>query len=102
MTGAGDTPRESPQATTEPTDDRRDSETSAEFLVEEFGVEAADAAALVSEDSKAAEEIMQHEYERERNKDPLENVPTPKDHDFDATERVHKHMHKEVVRVDKD
>lgn len=82
-------------------DDQQAKERSAEFLVEQFDVQTQDAAALVAEDAAEAENIEEHEYERQRSKDPLQDVPTPDSPDMDPMERVNKHMHKDVVRVGK-
>ncbi len=77
-------------------EDRRTREENAGFLVDEFGINAPEAADLVANDAGDAEAITEHEFEREREKDPLEDVPAPEDPDQGPVERVGHHMQKEV------
>lgn len=76
-------------------------ERNAEFLVEEFDIHTHEAATLVTDIEPDAERIEAHERQRQREDDPLEEVPAPDTPDMSPDERVQKHMHKEVVRVKK-
>lgn len=80
---------------------RSTEERNAEFLVEEFDIQAHDAATLVTDTVPDAEYVEAHERQRQREDDPLEDVPAPDTPDVSPKERVQKHMHKEVVRVKK-
>ena len=48
------------------------------FLVDEFGVAPAAAAELIAGDGDNEKRLLQAEFAREREIDPLANVPTPK------------------------
>ncbi|WP_196259708.1 hypothetical protein [Pelagibacterium limicola] len=78
-------------------DGRAAKEQSADFLVTEFGVAVPNAADLVADDEKEAEEITEAEFEKERERDPLEDVPSPESPDPDYAKQPGHHMQKEVL-----
>lgn len=75
-------------------------EASEAFLVEEFGVETHEAAELVADDPAEAEKLAERDFERQRKKDPLEDVPAPQSPQEGPEERVQHHMHKHVRHED--
>lgn len=78
-------------------EDRATKERGTAFLVDEFDVQTHDAAELVAEDEKEADELSRHDQERQDRKDDLEGVPTPHSPDEGPVERVQHHMQKDVL-----